>query len=155
MAALDFPPVPTTDSEVTTGDITWKWNGYAWYATNQAGDVFLSKVTDDTAAGLITFEKGVSVTGGDSSVDTGIIEYTTDGLGLVAGGKRTVNVTNSSMYVVGEKKNLTRDELGISSQQTIENLASPSRAYRAYDATTTPVGNWWSQISLYYADNIH
>ena len=32
MAALDFPLVPNTDSEVTTGDITWKWNGYAWYA---------------------------------------------------------------------------------------------------------------------------
>ena len=64
MAALDFPLVPNTESEVTTGDITWKWNGYAWYATSQAGDVFLSKVTDDTAAGLITFEKGVSVTGG-------------------------------------------------------------------------------------------
>lgn len=79
MAALDFPLSPTTESEVTTGDITWKWNGYAWYATSQAGDVYLSKVTDDTAAGEITFEKlttheaGVSVTGGSAaSVVTGI-----------------------------------------------------------------------------------
>ena len=75
MAALDFPLVPNTESEVTTGDITWKWNGYAWYATSQAGDVFLSKVTDDTAAGLITFEKGVSVTGGDpNTIGTGIVK---------------------------------------------------------------------------------
>ena len=39
MAALDFPLVPTTDSEVTTGDITWKWNGYAWYSTTDATQI--------------------------------------------------------------------------------------------------------------------
>ena len=68
MAALDFPLNPTTTTEVTTGDITWKWNGYAWYAISDADndltDIFLSKVNDDTSAGLITFEQGVSVTGG-------------------------------------------------------------------------------------------
>ena len=60
MAALDFPLNPTTTTEVTTGDITWKWNGYAWYAISEADtdltDIFLSKVNDDTAAGEITFE---------------------------------------------------------------------------------------------------
>ena len=39
MAALDFPLNPTTASEVTTGDITWKWNGYAWYATTDGSQV--------------------------------------------------------------------------------------------------------------------
>ena len=39
MAALDFPLNPTTTSEVTTGDITWKWNGYAWYATTDGSQV--------------------------------------------------------------------------------------------------------------------
>ena len=95
MAALDFPLVPNTESEVTTGDITWKWNGYAWYATSQAGDVFLSKVNDDTAAGAITFkaltthEAGVSVTGGD---DVGT------GLGFVNNNLKIVN-NGSALYL--------------------------------------------------------
>ena len=77
MAALDFPLNPTTTTEVTTGDITWKWNGYAWYAISEADsdltDIFLSKVNDDTAAGLITFEQGVKVTGGSAAgVDDGL-----------------------------------------------------------------------------------
>ena len=76
MAALDFPLNPTTSTEVTTGDITWKWNGYAWYAISEADsdltDIFLSKVNDDTAAGAITFgsvtthESGLNVTGSGS-----------------------------------------------------------------------------------------
>ena len=36
--ALDFPS-PSTTAEVSTGDITWKWNGYAWYATTDATQV--------------------------------------------------------------------------------------------------------------------
>ena len=68
MAALDFPLNPTTTSEVTTGDITWKWNGYAWYAVSESDtdldNIFLSKVNNDTAAGLITFEKLTTHEGG-------------------------------------------------------------------------------------------
>ena len=36
--ALDFPS-PSTTAEVSTGDITWKWNGYAWYATTDATQI--------------------------------------------------------------------------------------------------------------------
>ena len=143
MAALDFPLNPTTTSEVTTGDITWKWNGYAWYATTdgsqvihvgatppdpalegqmwwadtdvnegggrlyiytgdewvdtslpgggggdiltveQADDLYLSKVDADTAAGQITFQDGISVTGGESAtIGTGIVK-TGDNLDIV------------------------------------------------------------------------
>ena len=45
MAALDFPLNPTTTSEVTTGDITWKWNGYAWYATTDGSQVIFVGAT--------------------------------------------------------------------------------------------------------------
>jgi hypothetical protein len=50
MAALDFPLVPTTESEVTTGDITWKWNGYAWYSTTDSTQViFIGSTPPDPA----------------------------------------------------------------------------------------------------------
>ncbi len=125
MAKLTFPPNPDANSEVTTGDITWKWNGYSWYAIapeieagasvsigenppsdpvegdmwyadsdseefggrlyiyveNQwvdaslpgggggfteadADALYLSKTTDDTAAGAITFEGRTTYKGG-------------------------------------------------------------------------------------------
>ena len=37
MAALNFPGNPSDTTEVTTGDITWKWNGKSWYATTEGG----------------------------------------------------------------------------------------------------------------------
>lgn len=109
MAALDFPLVPNTESEVTTGDITWKWNGYAWYAASQGDDVYLSKVTDDEAAGAITFkaltthEGGVSVTGGTwQTVSDGITRNADSsgtlatGISLNAGGQKVVTLGSTS-----------------------------------------------------------
>jgi hypothetical protein len=32
MPAIDFPDVPTENELFTSGDRTWKWNGYAWEA---------------------------------------------------------------------------------------------------------------------------
>ncbi len=128
---------------------------------SEANDLYLSKVNNDTAAGEITFEKvsthekGVSVTGGfDSIVGEGLTQYQADSLGIVAGGKRVLNITNQSVYVVGLKDNLTSDEVGISSQHTLSNLSSPSRKYWSFESDPDISGNWWSEVNHYYAHEL-
>ena len=177
MADLNFPkdrtelvppgtgPLQTGD-EYKVGETTWIYNADAgaWGSGGGSvnpGDLYLSKVSDDTAAGSITFEgkttheAGVSVTGGDpANIGEGIYQYTADGLALVAGGRRVLNVTNDSLYLVGNKDSLAQDETGISSQQQVTNLASPSRKYKAFDAGANPVGDWWEEISQYYAGDL-
>ena len=84
MAQLNFPD-PNTTQTYTEAGITWTWNATlgVWSAEPgsaddalteiQADSLYLSKVNDDTAAGLITFEQGVKVTGGSAAgVDDGL-----------------------------------------------------------------------------------
>ena len=93
MADLNFPKdrtelVPPGTGSLQTGD-TYTANGQTWVydATvgawgsgggESSGDLFLSKINDDTAAGAITFEKltthedGVKVTGGTSDPADGV-----------------------------------------------------------------------------------
>ena len=152
--------------------LSWTGTDYGWVnqsAGGGGGDLnksdadtyYLSKTGPDTAAGAITFEgkttheAGVSVTGGDAAdIGEGIYQYTTDGLAIVAGGRRVLNVTNDSLYLVSGKNSLSQDETGISSQQQVTNLASPSRKYKAFDAGVKPVGDWWEEISQYYAGDL-
>ena len=74
MAQLNFPDPNDSQTYIKAG-ITWTWNPTleVWSSDKvsaDADDLYLSKVTDDTAAGEITFEgqttheDGVSVTGG-------------------------------------------------------------------------------------------
>ena len=80
MAALDFPLVPTTDSEVTTGDITWKWNGYAWYSTTDGTQIISVGPTPPDPA------KEGQMWWADTDVDDGggrLYIYTGDELSLI------------------------------------------------------------------------
>ena len=60
---------------------------------SEADGLYLSKVTNDTAAGEITFEglttheNGVKVTGGGTSIQKGIIGYDNDTIAIVASGE--------------------------------------------------------------------
>ena len=69
---LDQPgtgPLDTGDTWTSDTGINYVWNGYAWTVSGGSGDLYLSKVNDDTAEGSITFEgqttheAGATITG--------------------------------------------------------------------------------------------
>ena len=65
--ALNFPN-PDSIQTYTNAGITWTWNPtLGVWSTEANTNEFLSKVNDDTAAGEITFESGINVTGGDAT----------------------------------------------------------------------------------------
>ena len=147
MAALDFPLVPTTESEVTTGDITWKWNGYAWYSITDStnNDVYLSKVDNDTAAGEITFaEKSIHEDGIRSNGT--IVSIKSEGFPQDAGSwskfadfEGNIRTSSDDVLPAGLALYNYRRVDGVTNQQTdvvlidhLNNLEDPIAAPRCY-----------------------